>query len=242
MIIDDPRVLQFPSDAPSPELGVAFPTYLVDVERMVYDFVFDSAQLNVADGLPALSFYADRARSASEDLRVPVGVGWPAYPGQVPAIGIAAGTESEDHQHDVVQGGFAGNVIAYVADDGGQPTGVVAGTADYFSEPLYSPIIIQLIHENRNERDRLHNELRRLLFPLRAYLLGRSSLIKKVTLDAEKTEADAGPPIVEQPITVYISLFTIHVYSEMLEPRRITDSDDIIARIDVDVVPADRAS
>lgn len=205
----------FPSQAPTPELSEALVTRIPDPEQLVYEYVAQAAQQGLPSGVPALSFYADRARAQAEGRRIDVVRGWPAYPGVVPAIGIASGTEGEDQQHQVMQGGYAGEVLAY--NDGGQ----VIGAADYYSEPLYVPVIVQLIHENRDERDRLHEELRRVLFPIRSTLPRTDPQVKRVTLDGTKDEVSEGPPVVQAPFTVYISIFTVHVYCEMLEPRNI---------------------
>lgn len=218
--------------APTPQLAAAFPTQVIDVERLVYEYVRDAAAQGVASGLPALSFYPDRARSATEGRKVPVAKGWPAFPGKVPAIGVAAGPETEDQQHDSIEGGFAGTV--YATDT---VTGLVVGAADYYAEPIYSPIIVTLMHENRDERDRLHVELRRLLNPLKTDLLRASPRINRVRLDAEKSEQDGGPPQAEQPFWLYFSLFTVHVYHEMLEARNVAGPDGILQRIDVTVTP-----
>ncbi len=207
-----------------------------------------AAAQDLPSGLPALSFYADRARATAEGRKVPVVRGWPAYPGMVPAIGVAAGPESEDKQADLEQGGFAGTLTAYEdlrfpADGTGlaftdgqiEPLHGAApvGFADYYAEPLYATVVVELIHENRDERDRLHNELRRVLFPLRRWLPGRDALIRKVAVDGEKTEQNGGPPTAEEPMWVYISLFTVHVFYEMLEAANVRDASRVPTSIDV---------
>jgi hypothetical protein len=109
----------------------------------------------------------------------------------------------------------------------------VIGSADYFAEPLYVPVIVELIHENRDERDRLHNELRRLLFPLRRKLLGMDPLIRRVRVDSEKQDT----PMDEAPYVLYVSLFTVHVYFEMLEATNVTGTDGIISSLATTVTP-----
>lgn len=208
----------FPSNAPTPEIASLFPTRLPDPEQLVYDYVSRATADGLASGVPALSFYADRARSATEGRKISVVRGWPAYPGVLPAIGVASGPETEDQQHEAEQGGLAGTVYATVPSTG------QTAWADYYTEPLYATVIVELIHENRDERDRLHNELRRILFPLRSTLLSNEPQLKKVTVDAEKTEEDVGPPAAEAPFVMYISIFTVHVYYEMLEARTIGTS------------------
>jgi hypothetical protein len=223
----------FPSNTPYPELSALFPTLLPPVERLVYDAVKAATEDGIGAAIPALSFYADRERSEAEGLKVPVGLGWPAYPGQVPAIGVAEGPESEDKQMQVAGGGFAGQVTAHDDD------GTVMGIADYFSEPLYATIIVELIHENRDERDRLFDELRRLLFPLRSTIMSADRAITACELEGEKTEQGGGPPEAEQPFYVYIGLFTFGIHYEMLEARRVDGPDEIIDGITVDVDASD---
>lgn len=235
----DPAILTFPSQAPTPELAALFPKVIVDVEELIYGYVKEATGAGLAAGAPALSFYEDPARSVAEGRTVPVVKGWPAFPGQVPAIGVAAGPETEDQQADAIQGGFAGEARAYVKDAQGNDTTEVLGIADYYSEPLYVPITVELVHENRDERDRLHNQMRMLMLPLRTTLLERTGLIKRVRVDAEKTEAATGPLGEEAPMIAYLSLFTVHVYSEMLVPRDIVDATGVIGRIDVSVTAAD---
>jgi hypothetical protein len=215
---------EFPSNAPTPEVAAMFPTKLPDPEQLVYDYVAAATADGLASGVPALSFYADRGRSAAEGRKVSVVRGWPAYPGVLPAIGVAAGPETEDQQHESEQGGLAGTVYATVPS-----TGQLAW-ADYYAEPIYATVIVELIHENREERDRLHDELRRLLFPLRSTLLSQDPQLKRVRVDAEKTEETAGPPSDEAPLVVYISIFTVHVYYEMLEARKV--GVDTVERVD----------
>src|SRR4051794_39123697 len=100
--------MEFPSNAPTPELAALFPTKPPDPEALVYEYVAAATADGLASGVPALSFYADRARSAAEGRKISVARGWPAYPGVVPAIGVASGPETEDQQHEAEQGGFAG--------------------------------------------------------------------------------------------------------------------------------------
>lgn len=219
---------EFPSQVlsgPNADAATLFPTLLPDPEKLVYDFVKAAAAAAQPSGVPALSFYADRTRPQPE---IPVVRGWPAYPGKVPAIGVASGPESEDKQHELPAAGFAGDVVH-------REGGAIVATATYHAEPLYSTVLVELIHENRDERDRLHNELRRVLFPLRRKLPRLDQLVRKVQVDAEKTESSQGPPVVEQPFTVYLSIFTVHVYYEMLEASNVRGEDLTIGRIDVSV-------
>lgn len=247
---------EFASDAPTPELAALFPTVIPDVEGYVYQYVKAATAQGLASGVPALSFYADRARSAREGRVIDVVAGWPSYPGVVPAIGVALGTEGEDQQHETTQGGFAGTAYAYSdltfpADGSGltfaaDGTGIrplqgaeVIGTADYYSEPLAATIMVLLIHENRDERDRLHDELRRVLFPLRRYLHRQDPQIKKVAIDAEKGEYASGPDVDLEPFVIYNSTFTVHVGYEMLEATNVGGADSVLGAIDVTVQQTD---
>jgi hypothetical protein len=220
-------------------LGDIFPTVLPEPEKLVYQFVKDATEPYAIsfpddDHIPVsleadfkqrgpLSLYA----SKDDPRTIPVVRGWPAYPGNCPGIGVAVGTETEDDQHDAISGGFAGEAFAHDAN------GNVIGSADYFAEPLYVPVIVELIHENRDERDRLHNELRRLLFPLRRKLLGMDPLIRRVRVDSEKQDT----PMDEAPYVLYVSLFTVHVYFEMLEATNVTGTDGIISSLATTVTP-----
>jgi hypothetical protein len=47
---------------------------------------------------------------------------------------------------------------------------------------------VQLIHENRDERDRLHNELRRVLAPLKRRLPARDPQIHRTKVSSEKQD------------------------------------------------------
>jgi hypothetical protein len=94
---------------------------------------------------------------------------------------------------------------------------------------------VLLIHENRDERDRLHNQLRMVLTPLRTWLPTQDPLIKQRHRRHEQGRGlSDGPPVSEQPFTVYQSIVTVHVYCEMLTPRNIVDASGIALRIDVD--------
>ena len=225
--------------AGDPSLGDVFPTLLPEPEHLVYQFVHDAANpysivFPDDDSLPVtleaqfkqrgpLSLYVSR----DDPRTIPVVRGWPAYPGQVPGIGVAVGTESEDDALDGMSGGFAGEAFAYDA------SGTVIATADYYAEPLYVPVVVELIHENRDERDRLHNELRRLLFPLRRKLLGMDPLIRRVRVDSEKQDT----PMDEAPYVLYVSLFTVHVYFEMFEAVNVTGADGTIATVAQTISP-----
>lgn len=228
-------------DAPV-DLGELFPTYLPEPEVDVYEHVLaatkaayyfppDEAagpELPMAFAPPRLSFYSP----ARPDMpAIPVVRGWPAYPGAVPAIGVAVGNDTSDQQGESMQGGFAGQQVRH--DDFGN----IVGGADYYAEPLFASVIVELIHENRDERDRLHNELRRVLFPLRRLLPDRNELYKRVSVSGEKQEL----PLDEQPLTIYVSLFTVEVHYEMLEATNIVGPDGFIERLDITVNPIEES-
>jgi hypothetical protein len=240
----------------TPNIGFLIPTFIPQPERYVYEFVRDACGVPVEDAqrpgdtievgssfpegsstpfplpltfneMPPMTLFDNP--TANGDLRgIPVVRGWPAYPGKVPSVGVALGNDSDDQATDVMEGGFAGDIS--VADPDGNP--IVTGS--YYSESLYSTIVVELIHENREERDRLHDELRRVLFPLRRRLLNRSPLMRSVRLDAEKDEL----PMDESPFVIYASIFTVHVYYEMLVAQDVvTAPDGLIEAIDLTVVP-----
>jgi hypothetical protein len=223
----------YPSQAPSPELAAVFVTRMPDPEQLVYDYIAAAAAGNLPAGAPSLGFYADQARALAEGTRIDVVRGWPLYPGRVPAIGVATGDEGEDPAQQTIQGGFVGTLPAL--DDAGN----VVGLADYYEEPLYIPVVVQLIHENRDERDRLHNQLRMVLTPLRTWLPTQDPLIRQVRVDMSKDEASSdGPPVSEMPFTVYMSIVTVHVYCVAMTPRDIVDQTGIATAINSTVTPA----
>lgn len=219
-----------------PSLGDLFPATYPEVERFVYEYVLEAAQpgaiafgsstsqtLPQTFGRPApLSLFAERAGA-----QIPVVRGWPPFPGKVPAIGVAVGTDTTDDQLEQMSGGFAGTVERHA------PDGTFLGSADYYTEPIYSPVMVVLIHENRDERDRLHAHLQALLFPLRRKLPDRSAQIRKVRVDGEKQEAQLD----EQPFVMYVSVFTVHVYYEMWVPEDVTGPDGQILAVEPIVHP-----
>jgi hypothetical protein len=221
----------YPSQGPTLALGAAFPTRIPDPETLVWTYCKSAAAGTLPSGAPALQFYADQARALAEGRVIDVVQGWPAYPGVVPVIGVGSGNEGEDPAQATISGGFVGELLAYEAD------GVtVLGAADYYSEPLYIPVIVMLVHENREERDRLHNQLRMVLTPLRTYLPLVDAQIKRVTVDMQKDEMSSdGPPVSDLPFLVYTSITTVHVYCEMLSPRNIVDAEHRLARIEVEL-------
>jgi hypothetical protein len=236
-------------------IGYLIPTYIPQPESYVFEYVRDVCGVAVSDParsgdvvevgtsfpiseltpnplpvafnrLPTAMLYEHP--NGQGDMRgIPVVRGWPPYPGRVPMIGVALGNDADDDQLDVTSGGFAGDVVI------GDGFGNIVATGSYYAEALYSTIVVELIHENREERDRLHDELRRVLFPLRDRLLDRTPLIRRVRLDAEKDEL----PMDEAPFVVYVSLFTVHVYYEMLVAQDVTGPDGTISTVNVAAVP-----
>lgn len=143
---------------------------------------------------------------------IPVVRGWPAYPGSVPAVGVAEATSTEDPAERTTQAGFAGDVFATDAQ------GNVVATCSYYAEPLQVVVVVELIHTNRDQRDRLHDQLWRVIFPLRHLLSDLSPQVRDVTINAEKQDL----PVDEQPNVIYVSVFTVQVAAEALIPGEIT--------------------
>lgn len=232
---------------PSPTLdgdsnaGLIFPTILPDPELLVYEHIVAATSWHVRFGdeqpltlplafnqPPELRYFAER-----EGPTIPVVRGWPAYPGEVPSIGVAGGTDSVDDQNQPESSGFAGDVAAMDAD------GNVVATAAYFAHTIYTTVIVQLLHENRDERDRLHSELRRVLVPLQRRLPGQDPRVRKVRVDSERQDVDGGPPVSKEPFIVYLSIFTVHVWHEMLEAVDVRGRIDngLIEALDITIVP-----
>lgn len=224
------------------DLGALFPTVIPAVELAVYEHVLAATQAHtvfpsegsglafpvVFNVLPQVSLYRDKDGSytvpAGPDAGqpippIPVVRGWPPFPGAVPSIGVAEASSEDDGSEDTIQGGFAGDVTAL--DGNGNPV----ATCAYYAEPLLVTIVVELIHVNRDERDRLHDQLRRVIFPLKHLLPERSSQIRHVRLSAEKQDL----PQDELPRPIYVSLWTLAVGCEALIPTEITASTTISA-------------
>jgi hypothetical protein len=237
--------IRFPSIAPE-GVGNLFPAYLPNAEQLVWDALNDATQSGVlfpedtAAGLvlpftfenpPDIGLFADTdsvTYPTVDGLRnspITIVKGWPSYPGAIPQIGVAIATENEDGAGRLGQGGFAGDALA--RDEQGN---VVASCA-YYAEPLYSVVVVELIHENRDERDRLHDQIRRRLYPLRHIAPSSSAVIKELQVQAEKQDL----PVDEQPLTIYVSVFTVEVYSEALIPTEVQINPQLIGSIAVQV-------
>lgn len=212
---------------PTPENpGEVFPTWIPEAEVFVWEALDDATKTGIAlpedaEGImvpaafslpPDLALFAGKDETYGEECKpIPVIRGWPTIPGVFPSIGVAVATENEDGSEKLGQGGFAGDVYAQDED------GTITASAAYYAEPLYSTVIVELVHENRDERDRLHNMIRRRLYPLRHIIPSNYSQVKELAVQSEKQEL----PLDEQPYMVYVSLFTVEVWAEALIPTTI---------------------
>lgn len=225
--------LTFPPD-PIRDPGSLFPTMIPEVEKIVYQTVLDACSSRMifpteGQGIPlpaAFSIPPSIGLFAGKDSTytipagpnagqpippIPVVRGWPAYPGVVPAIGVAESTSTEDSAERGTAGGFAGDVNAV------DELGNIVATCAYYAEPLRITVVVELIHTNRDERDRLSEQLWRTLLPLRRSISDQSPQVRDVQLGSEKQDL----PIDEQPIVMYVSVFTIEVDAEALVPTEI---------------------
>ena len=231
---------------PGDEVPRSFPAYIPSAEQLVWDVLNDQTESCVVfpedseQGLvlplefstpPGIGLFAGTdpvtypTVNGIPNAPVMIIKGWPTYPGQIPSIGVAVATENEDGAQRLGQGGFAGDAYAY------DEQGNITATCAYYAEPMYSVVVVELIHENRDERDRLHNQIRLALYPLRHIVPGSNPLIKEIQLQSEKQEL----PVDEQPLTLYISVFTVEVWSEALIPTEVIISPAVVERIDVTV-------
>lgn len=251
--------LAFPPVAPL-DLAALFPTYMPQVERVVYErikeacssrtiFPFDGQGLPLPAAFnvpPDISLYAGwdstypnpmfgqaPPNAPAQPATVPpilVVRGWPAYPGAIPAIGVCETNTSEDDGETAIDAGFAGDV--YATDQ----LGNVIATAAYYAEALSVTVVVELIHLNRDERDRLHDQLYRVIYPLRRLLPSSSSQISEVKVSNEKQEL----PVPEQPDPMYVSIFTVMVACEVLIPTEIVANgmvEQIITAVTPIVIP-----
>jgi hypothetical protein len=237
--------LRFPAVAPEGIEGV-FPSYLPNAEQIVWDTLNDATQVGVVfpedsegglplpltfENPPGIGLFADTDPvtypivNGMKNGPIVIVRGWPAYPGAIPQIGVAIATENEDGASRLGQGGLAGD--AYARDEEGN----VLATCAYYAEPLYSVVVVELIHENRDERDRLHEQLRRVLYPLRHIVPSATPLVKELQVQSEKQDL----PVDEQPLTIYVSVFTVEMWTEALIPTEIQINPAVVGRIDVNV-------
>lgn len=237
--------LRFPAVAPDGAASL-FPSYLPNAEQLVWDTLNDATQTgaffpeDTSIGIilpftfgnpPDIGLFADTdpvtypTVNGLKNSPITIVKGWPAYPGKIPQIGVAIATENEDGAGRLGQGGFAGD--AYARD----PEGNIVASAAYYAEPLYSVVVVELIHENRDERDRLHDQIRRRLYPLRHIAPSNSQVIKELQVQAEKQDL----PVDEQSLTIYVSVFTVEVWSEALIPTGVQVNPAVIGPINVNV-------
>lgn len=237
--------LRFPPVA-SENVAELFPSYLPSAEQIVWDTLNDETQSGVVfpedteAGLtlplefsnpPGIGLFAGTdpvtypTVNGITNQPVVIVKGWPAYPGAIPQIGVAVAQENEDGASRLGQGGFASDAYAYDEERN------VVATCAYYAEPLYSVVVVELIHENRDERDRLHNQLRRALYPLRHIVPSSNPLVKELQVQAEKQDL----PVDEQPFAVYVSVFTVEVWTEALIPTEVQVNPEINGPITVDV-------
>lgn len=250
LAFDDRYPITFPPVTVG-DLASLFPTVIPRVEHAIYERVNDacsSRSIFPTDGSgipvpftfnipPDVSLF----KGMDGSYTIPVGKqagqpvppikvvrGWPAFPGDIPAIGVAESTMSEDESEDAIQGGFAGDVFAK------DSLGNVVATCAYYAQPVVSTVVVELIHTNRDERDRLDDQLRRVILPLRRLLGSWSTQIRDVTVDSEKQDL----PLDEQPNVIYVSVFTVTVRAEALIPTEITPVG-VIEQITTTVTPTE---
>jgi hypothetical protein len=240
--------LTFAPDQPG-DLSALFPAVIPQVEQIVYERVRDACSSRAvfpADGsgltfpvsfnvAPDVSLYPGQdgtytvpgaVNEGKPVPAIPVVRGWPAYPGAIPAIGVAESDSSDDQAQSLLAGGFAGDVNAYDA------LGNVLATCAYYAEPIRVTVVVELIHVNRDERDRLHDQLRKVIFPLRHLIANSTAQVRDVQVSAEKQDL----PLDEQPLVMYISLWTIQVQAEALIPDEIMPVG-VISRVETTVTP-----
>jgi hypothetical protein len=240
--IGEPGIL-FPQVTPE-DLGALFPAFIPNAETLVFDLLNEACQASTVfpqdgSGLPlpaafeippGIALYSlvmpdGSSQGGHQSRRIPVVQGWPTYPGVLPQIGVALSNDAPDQASRTTYAGFAGDAVAVDAN------GVLLASASYWADPRYESVVVELIHENRDERDRLYSQLRRLLYPLRHTLPQNSPLIKEVSISGEKQEL----PLDEQPLTIYVALFTVEVWSEALIPSDVAGPEGFVSEIDVTV-------
>lgn len=236
---------------PVGDLASLFPTILPQVERIVYETIQDACSTRTVfpeegQGLPLPAEFSilpdvglfrgmdstyplPVGRNAGDPVpQIPVIRGWPAFPGALPAIGVAEAQTAEDQSERALQAGFAGD--AYATDD----LGNVLATCAYYSEPLVTTVVFELIHSNRDQRDRLQDQLLRVVYPLRRRLSRLSAQTFDVHIAAEKQDL----PVDEQPNVIYVSVFTLEIHFEALIPSEIT-TDAVITELAITVTPTE---
>ena len=231
-------------------IGRLFPTVIPDCETIIWQALNDATKASVpfpedveGQGIflpaafstpPGLALIPGMDETyppvgGNEIVPIPIVRGWPTLPGVLPKIGVATTIENEDGTERLGQGGFAGDLDALDEE------GKVIATCAYYAEPLYSTVIVELIHENRDERDRLHRHLRARLYPLRHQVPETYGTVKELSVQSEKQEL----PVDEQPYTIYASVFTIEMWSEALIPTPILTGTDAgtVGKVTIEVKP-----
>lgn len=238
----------------SPDLGLLFPTIVPEPEKLVYQYLLEacggaSAQEGTMPPEGIIPFPEDQgtpvilpARFSAPPLSIPgpdgpralpLVRGWPTYPGKVPALGVAIGTETEDDQDEGISGGFIGDTYAK------NKAGETIATASYYAQRVYATIIVELISENRDQRDEFHTRIRTVLAPLKRRLPSLDKRIFRASVDSEKQEVEGGPPESEQPFVIYCSVFTVHCWYEMWEAQNVTGADGVFGNepLNIEVEP-----
>lgn len=229
------------------DAGRLFPAIMPDCEALVWRALDDATHASIPipedaegagiflpaafDTAPALALFPGMDESyppvgGNAIKPIPILRGSIPRSIKLPAIGVALAPESEDGSDRLAQGGFAGDLNATDED------GKIVATCAYYAEPLFSVIIVELIHENRDERDRLHNHIRARLYPLRHLAPETYGTIKELQVQSEKQEL----PIDEQPLLLYVSIFTVEIWSEALMPTTVlTGGAGVVGEVTVNV-------
>lgn len=228
----------------NPDVGSLFPTIVPEPEKLVYQFLLEacggtSAQEGTEPPEGVIAFPEDQGTpvalpasfgapalmiSGPEGPRaLPLVRGWPTYPGKIPALGVAIGTETEDDEDEGLAGGFLGDAIAKTKN------GEILASASYYAQRVYGTVIVELISENRDQRDTIHTQIRTVLAPLKRRLPSLDKRILRASVDSEKQEVEGGPPENEQPFVVYCSVFTVHCWYEMWQAENVTGNDGVFS-------------
>lgn len=218
---------------PVSDAATTFPTRSPDVGQYVLEYVQDLAVEGLADGAPALSFYADPAQSVAEQKAIAVVPDWPVYPGEVPVLGVARGPQPAGSSSSGA-GVLAGEVVAV-----DEATGIPYASATYYVHAQSAEIVVELLHDDRGERDRLHDALQRGLAPLGRVLQQRDPLVRDVTVTGRKRELEPEAPASVVPATLHLSVFSVLVNYELLEAHDVGGPDSVSERVEVSVTVTD---
>jgi len=163
---------------------------------------------------------------------LPVHQGWPTDLGELPALGVARGPQAGDGQ-PLGTGTFAGEVVALDED------GVAYSSATYYVHPQSTDIVVELLHHDPTERDRLHEELQLALAPLGRALQTRDALVREVTVTGRKRALEDPAAAGALAATAHTSLFTVRVAYELLEARDVAGPESVTDRVEVSVTVTD---